>query len=134
LILVDTNVLLDVVTTDPHWAEWSQRQLEVLALQDRLVINGVIYAELAPAFLRIEELDAALAVSGIEIVDIPRAALYLAGRTFTIYRKRRGTKTGVLPDFFIGAHSAVAAIPLITRDTTRYRVYFPTVELIAPDT
>jgi len=132
VILVDTNVLLDVVTVDPHWADWSQRQLDAAALQDRLVINGVVYAELAPAFLHIEELDAALAIAGVGILDIPRAALYLAGRTFVTYRKQRGTKTGVLPDFFIGAHAAVAAIPLITRDATRYRSYFPTVQLIAP--
>ena len=133
MILVDTNILLDVVTIDPHWAEWSQRQLETLALQDRLVVNGVVYAELAPAFLRIEELDAALAIAGVEIVEIPRAALYLAGRTFTDYRKRGGTKTGVLPDFFIGAHAVISAVPLLTRDTARYRSYFPTIELIAPE-
>jgi predicted nucleic acid-binding protein len=132
VILVDTNVLFDVLTNDAEWADWSQRQLEVHALADRLVINPVIYAELSSRYDRVDDLEAALALMTTEVVEIPHTALFLAGKAYRAYRERRGTKTGVLPDFFIGAHAAVAAVPLITRDTMRYRSYFPTVELIAP--
>lgn len=134
MILVDTNVLLDVVTDDPQWADWSQRQLEAAALRDRLVINSVIYAELSIGFEKIEEVDAALNRTSIALADIPRPALFLAEKVFRAYRKRGGAKTGVLPDFFIGAHAAVAKLPLLTRDPTRYRSYYPTAELIAPQT
>lgn len=133
MILVDTNVLLDVVGDDPDWADWSQRQLETASARDRLVINPVIYAELSVGFARIEEVDAALATAGIAVVEIPRPALFLAGKVFGAYRKRGGVKTGVLPDFFIGAHAAVARLALLTRDRGRYGSYFPTVELIAPE-
>jgi predicted nucleic acid-binding protein len=133
MILVDTNVLLDVVGDDPDWADWSQRQLETASARDRLVINPVIYAELSVGFARIEEVDAALATAGIAVVEIPRPALFFAGKVFGAYRKRGGVKTGVLPDFFIGAHAAVARLALLTRDRGRYGSYFPTVELIAPE-
>lgn len=132
MILVDTNVLLDVVTDDPQWADWSQHQLEAASLSDRLAINSVIYAELSIGYERIEELDAALDTAGISLAEIPRPALFLAGKVFRAYRKGGGTKTGVLPDFFIGAHAAVAKVPLLTRDPRRYRNYYPTAELIAP--
>ena len=132
MILVDTNVLLDVVTDDPQWADWSQHQLEAASLSDRLAINSVIYAELSIGYERIEELDAALDTAGISLAEIPRPALFLAGKVFRAYRKRGGPKTGVLPDFFIGAHAAVAKVPLLTRDPRRYRNYYPTAELIAP--
>jgi len=132
VILVDTNVLLDVVTDDPQWADWSQHQLEAASLSDRLAINSVIYAELSIGYERIEELDAALDTAGISLAEIPRPALFLAGKVFRAYRKRGGPKTGVLPDFFIGAHAAVAKVPLLTRDPRRYRNYYPTAELIAP--
>jgi len=132
VILVDTNVLLDVVTDDPQWADWSQHQLEAASLSDRLAINSVIYAELSIGYERIEELDAALDTAGISLAEIPRPALFLAGKVFRAYRKGGGTKTGVLPDFFIGAHAAVAKFPLLTRDPRRYRNYYPTAELIAP--
>jgi predicted nucleic acid-binding protein len=133
VILVDTNILLDVVTSDPRWGDWSQRQLDAASSRDRLVINAVIYAETAPGFARIEELDAAIANADLALVEIPRAALFLAAKAFSSYRRRGGAKTGVLPDFFIGAHAAVAGMPLITRDPARHRSYFPTVELIAPE-
>jgi len=132
VILVDTNVLFDVLTNDAEWADWSQHQLEVHALADRLVINPVIYAELSSRYDHIDDLEAALALMAIDVVEIPRTALFLAGKAYRAYRERRGAKTGVLPDFFIGAHAAVSAIPLLTRDTARYRSYFPTVELITP--
>lgn len=132
MILIDTNVLLDVVTDDAEWADWSQHELEAASLRDRLAINSVIYAELSIRYERIEELDSALAQTEISLVEIPRPALFLAGKVFRDYRRRGGTKSGVLPDFFIGAHAAVARAPLLTRDAARYRSYYPTAELIAP--
>jgi hypothetical protein len=133
VILVDTNVLLDVVTDDPQWGDWSQHQLEASALRDRLAINAVVYAELSIRYERIEELEAMLVSAEIVVAKIPHPALFLAGKVFRDYRRRGGARTGVLPDFFIGAHAAVARAPLLTRDATRYRSYFPTTELIAPD-
>jgi predicted nucleic acid-binding protein len=132
LLLVDTNVILDVVENDPKWAVWSQTQLERAALKDELVINPVIYAELSLAFRGIEELDAVLGTGGFSVVEIPREALFLAGKVFLQYRRKGGAKTGVLPDCFIGAHAAVAGIALLTRDTARYETYFPKLALITP--
>ena len=132
MILVDTNVLLDVVTNDPEWAEWSQHQLEAAALRDRLFINSVVYAEVSTSYRRIEEVDAALVTAGVALAEIPRPALFLAGKVFLEYRKRGGRRTGVLPDFFIGAHAAVTRSPLLTRDAARYRTYFPAATLISP--
>lgn len=134
MILVDTNVLLDVVSDDPIWADWSQRQMEAASLVQQLAVNSVIYAELSFGFTRIEEVDAVLADARIRLIDIPREALFLAGKAFRLYRQRGGLKTGVLPDFFIGAHAAVEQLPLLTRDPMRFRAHFPTVRLIAPDT
>lgn len=133
MTLVDTNVLLDVVTDDPAFADWSIEQLEAAALRGPLLINDVVYAELAVRYERIERLDAFLADAGIEIAMMPRPALFLAGKVFQKYRKAGGSRTGVLPDFFIGAHAAVARLDLLTRDTARYRTYYPTVTLIMPD-
>jgi predicted nucleic acid-binding protein len=132
VLLVDTNVLLDVVEDDPHWADWSKRQLERQSLNHALAINPVIYAELSIGYERIEELDQMLAIASIAVEPIPRAALFLAGKAFRRYRAQSGSKSGVLPDFFVGAHAAVTGIPLLTRDVRRYRSYFPTVPLIAP--
>lgn len=133
MILVDTNVLLDVFTDDPAWADWSQHQLEAASLADRLAINGVIYAELSIRFERIEALEAALESAGVALAEIPRPALFLAGKAFLAYRRGGGSRTGVLPNFFIGAHASVAKIPLLTRDPRRYRTYFPAADLIAPE-
>ena len=133
MILVDTNVLLDVVQDDPRWADWSQAQLEAASLTDRLAINPVIYSELSIAFARVEELERLLGEAGLAVEDIPREALFLAGKAFVEYRRRKGTKQGVLPDFYIGAHAAVMQWPLLTRDAGRYRGYFPTVQLITPE-
>lgn len=130
--LVDTNVLLDLVTDNADWADWSQRQLEAAAVRGPVLINDVVYAELSVGFLRIEEVDAVLSMARVDIAPVPRAALFLAGKAFQHYRSRGGGRTGVLPDFFIGAHAAVAKLPLLTRDVRRYRTYFPTVSLIAP--
>jgi predicted nucleic acid-binding protein len=133
MIFVDTNVLLDVVTRDPAWADWSKHELEAAALRERLAINPVVYAELSAGFTTIEQVEEVLGLVGITVVQMSRPALFMAGRAFRNYRRRGGTKAGVLPDFFIGAHAAVLAVPLITRDAARYRSYFPTVELVAPE-
>jgi predicted nucleic acid-binding protein len=134
MILVDTNVLLDVVEDDPAWADWSQRQLDAASLRGSICINPVIYAELSMAFARIEELEAVVTDGGIEVEEIPREALFLAGKVFVRYRQRsRGTvRRNVLPDFLIGAHAAVRDLPILTRDAGRYRTCFPTVGLITP--
>lgn len=132
MILVDTNVLLDLITDDPAWAAWSQQQLEAASLQDRLAINPVIYAELSVGYQRIEDLDAMLDLAAIAMEPVPRPALFLAGKAFQNYRRTGGAKTGVLPDFFIGAHAAVAQASLLTRDRSRYARYFPSLRLITP--
>ena len=133
MLLVDTNVILDVVENDQQWAAWSQAQLEAASLKFTLLINPIIYAELSIAYQRIEELEAMLKSAGLRIDPIPREALFLAGRVFLKYRQHKGTKSGVLPDFFVGAHAAVADIPLLTRDVGRYRTYFPALKLITPE-
>jgi predicted nucleic acid-binding protein len=132
VILVDTNVLLDVLQDDPKWAGWSQGQLETANLTDRLAINAVIYSELSMAFARIEELEAVISEASLTVESIPREALFLAGKVFLDYRRRQGSKRGALPDFYIGAHAAVNGYPILTRDIARYRGYFPTVRLITP--
>jgi predicted nucleic acid-binding protein len=131
--LVDSNVLLDLVTDDRDWAEWSIEQLEAASLRGPLLINDVVYAELSVRYGRIEDLDGFLDAAGLEIAAMPRPALFLAGKVFTRYRKSGGTRTGVLPDFFIGAHAAVSELPLLTRDVGRYKTYFPSLTLITPE-
>ncbi|MBU4527604.1 MAG: type II toxin-antitoxin system VapC family toxin [Hoeflea sp.] len=133
MTLVDTNVLLDLVTDDPIWADWSIAQLEAASLVGPLLINDVVYAELAVRYNRIELLEAFVYEAGLTIAPMPRAALFLAGKVFTHYRRSGGSRTGVLPDFFIGAHAAVNELALLTRDVGRYRTYFPTLKLITPD-
>ena len=132
-MLVDTNVLVDVLENDPDWSDWSVAQLRAQAQIHRLVINPVIYAELSLTFSTVEALDDALAGLQIPVIEIPRPALFLAGKAFVRYRRRGGTKTNVLADFFIGAHAAVAGLPVLTRDVRRVAGYFPTVALIAPE-
>jgi predicted nucleic acid-binding protein len=130
--LVDTNVLLDVFLNDRKWSAWSLQALEVANARDALVINPVIYAELSIAFARIEELEQVLTEGSLTVEPIPREALFLAGKAFVKYRKQQGSKTNVLPDFFVGAHAAITDSSLLTRDVGRYRTYFPTVKLLAP--
>ena len=132
MTLVDTNVLLDLVTDDPDWAEWSIEQLESASLNGPLLINDVVYAELSVRYSRIEDLDAFVEAARLEIAAMPRPALFLAGKVFTRYRQSGGTRTGVLPDFFVGAHAAVSELPLLTRDVGRYHTYFPSLTLITP--
>jgi len=133
VVLVDTNVLLDVVQDDPDWADWSQRQLEAARLRGPLAINAIVYAELSMAYAHIEDLERVLELIRLREIAIPREALFLAGKVFLEYRRRKGSKTNVLPDFFIGAHAAIAGLPILTRDVRRYRTYFPTVEILPAD-
>ncbi len=132
MTLVDTNVLLDLVTGDPNWADWSIAQLEAASLAGPLLINDVVYAELSVRYDSMEDLEIFLNQTGIEMAPIPRAALFLAGKVFAQYRRSDGKRTGVLPDFFIGSHAAVSGLPLLTRDIGRYRTYFPSLVLITP--
>ncbi|HOB66756.1 type II toxin-antitoxin system VapC family toxin [Ottowia sp.] len=131
-MIVDTNVLLDVLNDDPAWVDWSLQQLRAQSQLHRLAINPVIYAELSLSFSTVEALDDAIAGMQLAVLEMPRPALFLAGKAFAQYRRRGGTKANVLADFFIGAHAAVAGLPILTRDTSRYASYFPTVRLIAP--
>jgi predicted nucleic acid-binding protein len=133
LTLVDTNVLLDLAQADGVWTAWSRETLRTRALAGPLLINDVVYAELSIAFERIEELDSFVATLRLQRERTPDPALFLAARAHLMYRRSGGTRTGVLPDFFIGAHAAVAGLPLVTRDPRRYRTYFPSLALIAPD-
>ena len=133
MILVDTNILLDLVTGDPRWVEWSREQLDFAIARDEIAINDIIYAELSVRYRTIEALDQMLRDAGLVSAPLPRPALFLAGKAFQRYRLSGGTETGVLPDFFIGAHAVIADSMLITRDAARYRTYFPEIMLIAPN-
>lgn len=130
--LVDSNVLLDVVSEDQRWFEWSSGALERAGERGPLYINPVIYAETSVRFSQIEELDEALPARDYRRADVPWPAAFLAAKAFVEYRRRGGERTSTLPDFFIGAHAAVADLALLTRDSSRYRTYFPTVELDCP--
>ena len=132
-VLVDANVLIDVMTQDPRWFDWSAQAIARAADQSRLVINPVVYAEVSIRYSRIEDLDLALPRSMFEREAIPYEAAFLAGKAFQIYRRRGGTKRSPLPDFFIGAHAAVAGYLLLTRDAARYLTYFPKLSLMTPD-
>jgi len=132
-MMVDSNVLLDVLTEDPAWFEWSSRSLQECAQDHILVINPIIYAEVSIGFDRIEDLDAALPERMVERRPIPLEAAFLAGKCFLKYRERGGEKQSTLPDFFIGAHASVEKMALLTRDASRYRTYFPKLRLIAPE-
>ena len=131
-VLVDSNVILDVATDDPRWGTWSADMLASAADDSILVINPLIYAEVSVGFDSIEELDAILAADTFRRDPLPFEAAFLAGKAFQAYRRRGGQKASPLPDFYIGAHAAIAGLRLLTRDAGRYRTYFPTVEIIAP--
>ena len=131
-ILVDSNIILDVFLDDPNWAEWSESKLAKLSLITKLFINSVVYSEVSIGFQRIEELEFALNQSGFQMLEIPKEALFLAGKAYLTYRKNKGTNRSPLPDFYIGAQAAVLKLDLLTRDPSRYRTYFPTVQLISP--
>lgn len=131
--LIDSNVLLDIFTQDPHWFDWSASQLSKLADQSLLIINPIIYAEVSVRFSRIEVLDGLLLETDFNRERIPYAAAFLAAKAFQSYKGRGGVKQSRLPDFFIGAHAAVRDYQLLTRDRARYRTYYPTLSLIVPD-
>ncbi len=131
-MLVDTNILIDVLENDPEWADWSIAQLQAQSRVHRLVINPIIYAELSLALATIESLDDAVEGMELGVVEIPRPALFLAGKAFLQYRRKGGAKGNVLGDFFVGAHAAVSGLPLLTRNPRSYRTYFPGVTVVAP--
>jgi len=131
-ILVDSDIILDVFLDDPTWADWSESKLAKFSSITKLFINPVVYSEVSIGFKRIEELEFALDQTGFQMLEIPKEALFLAGKAFLKYRKNRGKKRSPLPDFYIGAQAAILKMDLITRDPSRYRTYFPTVQLISP--
>lgn len=130
--LVDSNVLLDVATEDPRWSPWSEQALVDAADDSQLAINPIIYAEVSIGFPTIEDLDDALPAETFARMQLPYEAGFLAGKAFINYRRRGGVRVTPLPDFYIGAHAAIAGYRLLTRDATRYRSYFPTVVLLTP--
>lgn len=130
--LVDSNILLDVATRDATWFDWSSKALESAANESPLIINAIIYAEVSIGFQRIEDLESAVPTNLYRHDALPFEAAFLAGKAFLRYRRRGGARVRPLPDFYIGAHAAIAKHRLLTRDPRRYRAYFPTIELIAP--
>jgi hypothetical protein len=130
--LVDSNVILDIVTENQEWLDWSSAALARQADLGLLVVNPIIYAEAAARFDRIEDLEAALPADSFQRLPLPWEAAFLAGRSFVAYRRRGGQRRSPLPDFYIGAHALVAGMTLLTRDPDRYRTYFPKLRLIAP--
>lgn len=131
-VLVDSNVILDIVTEDRHWFEWSSSELARLADDHALIINPIIYSEVSVGFARVEDLEAALPVEYFRREPLPWDAGFLAGKCFLRYRRAKGSRHAPLPDFYIGAHAAVRGIPLLTRDAARYKTYFPQLILISP--
>lgn len=132
-VLVDSNVLLDLFTRDPVWFDWSAGALEELAEVSTPVINPIIYAEISVHFAGIEEVDEAVPPDRFRREPLPWAAAFLAGKAFVAYRRRGGPRRSPLPDFYIGAHAAVGGLTLLTRDASRYRSYFPTLQIVAPE-
>ena len=132
-VLVDSNVLLDVLTDDPQWGAWSSAELATAADTNRLALNPIVYAEVSIGFERIEDLDEALPPETFTRLPLPWPAAFLAGKCFLAYRRAGGARRSPLPDFYIGAHAAVEGMPLLTRDAARYRTYLPQLALIAPD-
>ena len=131
-ILVDSNVILDVFLNDLKWADWSESKLEEYSDRTSLYINSIIYSEISIGFKLIEDLESAISKAGFQILEIPKEALFLAGKAYIKYKRRKGEKRTPLPDFFIGAQAAVLNLDLLTRDVSRYKLYFPTVKLISP--
>jgi predicted nucleic acid-binding protein len=131
-VLVDSNIILDVFLNDLKWADWSESKLVEYSEHTSLYINAIIYSEISIGFELIEDLESALGKAGFQLLEIPKEALFLAGKAYIEYKRRTGVKRTPLPDFFIGAQAAVLNLPLLTRDVSRFQAYFPTVELIAP--
>ena len=131
-VLIDSNVILDVFLNDLKWADWSESKLEEYSEDASLYINSIIYSEISTGFTLIEDLESAIIKAGFHLLEIPKEALFLAGKVYIKYKRRKGVKRTPLPDFFIGAQAAVLNLDLLTRDVSRYQSYFPTVKLIAP--
>jgi predicted nucleic acid-binding protein len=131
-VLVDSNIILDVFLNDPKWADWSESKLQEYSDSTSLFINSIIYSEISIGFTLIEELETAISKAGFQLLEIPKEALFLAGKAYLQYKRRKGVKDAPLPDFFIGAQAAILNLDLLTRDVSRYQSYFPTVKLIAP--
>jgi len=131
-ILVDSNIILDLFLSDLQWADWSESKLDEYNDHFTLYINSIIYSEISIGFKLIEDLEGAIIKAGFKMLEIPKEALFLAGKAYIKYRRRKGIKRTPLPDFFIGAQAAVFNLELLTRDVSRYQTYFPTVKLIAP--
>ena len=132
-ILVDSSVILDILTEDEYWFAWSAEALADCAKSNILAVNPIIYAEVSIRFEKVEELDAALPATYFRRLPLPWGAAFLAGKCFLDYRRKGGPKRSPLPDFYIGAHAEVAGMTLLTRDAARYRTYFPTLRIITPD-
>jgi len=132
-LLVDSNVILDLVLDDPNWADWSESVLDHYGDHTTLNINAIIYTEVSIAFKKIEELESALHRGRFQMLEIPKEALFLAGKAYLQYRRGKGITRSPLPDFYIGAQAAVLDLDLITRDESRYRTYFPGVRIICPE-
>lgn len=133
ITLVDSNVILDLVTNDSKWGAWSAEALSKAADESALALNPLIFAEVSIGFATVEEVEQLLPAAEFERLELPYEAAFLAGKAFLAYRRRGGSRVAPLADFYIGAHAAVAGLRLLTRDPRRYRTYFPTVKLIAPE-
>jgi hypothetical protein len=132
-VLVDSNIILDILLDDPNWADWSESALADASQSSTLYINQIVYTEVSIAFEKIEELESAIHNGGFQLLEIPKEALFLAGKAYLRYRGSKGTKRSPLPDFYIGAQAAVLDMDLITRDAGRYRTYFPTISIMCPE-
>ena len=132
-VFVDSCILLDLFTDDPIWADWSENILDRYSQTNTLYINSIVYTEVSIGFNKIEEVEKAISQLGIKVLEIPREALFLTGKVFLKYRKNKGIKNSPLPDFFIGAHATVSKFDLITRDSAKYKTYFPSLKLVCPD-
>jgi predicted nucleic acid-binding protein len=130
--LVDSNVIIDVLSKNPVWAEWSEKNLREATDGDEVAINPIIYAEISSGFATIADLDQDLSPVTFRRLALPYEAGFVAGRAFVEYRRRGGARTSPLPDFYIGAHAAVLGLTLLTRDARRYASYFPKLRLISP--
>lgn len=131
-VLVDSNIILDVFLNDLKWGDWSESKLVECSVQASLYINSIIYSEISIGFELIEDLESAISKAGFQLLEIPKEALFLAGKAYIKYRRRKGVKRTPLSDFFIGAQAAVLDLDLLTRDVSRYQSCFPTVKLITP--
>ena len=132
-LIVDSNVILDIFLDDPKWADWSVGALANASYNSTLYINQIVYTEVSIGFDKIEELELALHQGGFQMLELPKEALFLAGKVYLNYKRGKGTKKSPLPDFYIGAQAAVLGMDLITRDKGRYKTYFPTVRIICPE-